>query len=555
MTSTDRILTLDIATEVDVAVARMLTRRAAAACSLSPEHQAWVALAVTECALGVLSHERPARATLRFADYGDGLERFEVVIEAPVPEDALVAALGGSKETSGLDLLQRAVESLSIASSGGPSSTITMGWSVPDGTSPKGAVVQALAMLEVDSLGILGLLHEEDRALDGLLSSLVEKGRSLEELHKEADEVMDELEETNRGLIALHAELESAREAEARLAAIVRSSDDAMISITLDGSVASWNDAAGRLLGYSETEIVGKPISVITPQDYGHLFWRAVERIAAGERDVRYDTWRRRKDGSLVEVTITLSPILDPSGSLAGYSALLSDLTLRRRAEEQLATARARAEVFADRERIAHDLHDLVIQRLFASGLVLQGALKLKDISELRGRMGRIISDLDDTILEIRSTIFALGRGAPLGGSSGVRARLLEVSEGATDSLGFRPRVHFSGPVDTLIPGEVAEHLVAVTTEALSNVARHAHASNVEVELRAGKDIVLEISDDGRGIGPIERRSGLANMASRAEALGGTLELSSERDQGTRLTWRVPTAQAQGPLVESGQNA
>ncbi len=308
--------------------------------------------------------------------------------------------------------------------------------------------------------------------------------------------------------------------------------------MTPDRAVVSWNPGAERLFGFSEQEVLGRPADFLAPADHAGELDEVIPRLDAGDRAGHFDGWRRRRDGSLVEVTVTVSAIRDPDGSLIGYSMVMSDLTERRRVEEDLAAARASREVFADRDRIARDLHDLVIQRLFAAGMALQGVVSADVRRDVAERVIEVVDDLDSTIAEIRSTIFALGQGPQLAGS--VRAQLIRVASMAAGVLGFQPRVHFDGAVDSALPGRIAEHVVAVTREALSNVARHARAASCDVTLRVGDQVTLEVVDDGRGIGEVTRTSGLANLADRARGLGGSFTVEGDPGKGTRLEWRVP---------------
>jgi signal transduction histidine kinase len=199
--------------------------------------------------------------------------------------------------------------------------------------------------------------------------------------------------------------------------------------------------------------------------------------------------------------------------------------------------------VLDDRERIGRDLHDRVIQRLFAVGMGLQAAQRLSELDEVRDRVDRAIDDVDATISEIRSTIFELGENA-LGG--GVRQSVLSIANEMTTSLGSRPNVTFVGAVDNLIPPRVVDHLVAVIREALTNAARHAQASRFVVRVVAGDDLVVEVIDNGVGVDlsdTSERQGlGLTNLRSRAEKLSGTLNLETVAGGGTKLTWRVPLA-------------
>jgi two-component system sensor histidine kinase DevS len=202
----------------------------------------------------------------------------------------------------------------------------------------------------------------------------------------------------------------------------------------------------------------------------------------------------------------------------------------------ELENARADQEVMAERDRIARDLHDMVIQRVFGAGLALQGAVSLIDLPEVSARIEAVIDELDITVRELRGAIFALHHPRQ---AAGLRARLQDVVGGAQGGLGFAPTVSFEGPIDA-VSDEIAVHLLAVVREALSNVTRHAHPSAVEVTLQAGDDLILRVVDDGRGFEPATRESGLANMRDRARILGGVCEVTSRPGAGTELLWRVP---------------
>ncbi|HVW32361.1 MAG TPA: GAF domain-containing protein [Acidimicrobiia bacterium] len=192
-----------------------------------------------------------------------------------------------------------------------------------------------------------------------------------------------------------------------------------------------------------------------------------------------------------------------------------------------------------DRERIAKDLHDTVIQRLFATGLSLQGAARLAQRPEVAARIQDAVEDLDTTVKHIRTVIFGLETATAKGES--IRHRILALAREARGALGFLPEVPVNGAVDTLVRDDVGRELLATLREALSNVARHAGAGRVEVELSAGVEIVLRIVDDGRGLPDAPSRGlGLRNMASRAEALGGRCDIRRGESSGTVVEWTVP---------------
>ena len=198
-----------------------------------------------------------------------------------------------------------------------------------------------------------------------------------------------------------------------------------------------------------------------------------------------------------------------------------------------------------DRERIAADLHDTVIQRLFATGLALESARRLAS-AELEPRIEQAVIDLDDTIRQIRSTIFALQ--APRAKGRGLRSDILMLAGEVAGGLGFEPRVNFAGPLDSAVSDKIATELLATLREALSNVVRHAEASRVTVDVSVDDSAIVrvEVIDDGIGLLQRERPGGrgVANMTHRAEALGGAAELRpNAAGKGTVFTWQVPPTQ------------
>jgi signal transduction histidine kinase len=207
----------------------------------------------------------------------------------------------------------------------------------------------------------------------------------------------------------------------------------------------------------------------------------------------------------------------------------------------ELAGARRDAEqvtVLQDRERIARDLHDLVIQRLYATGMSLQGAMPLIGRPEAADRVSQAVDALDDTIGDIRSAIFALqARGV---GPAAVREQILQVVDEMTGPLGFAPSLSLAGDLGDHVPEDIAAHMLGALRESLSNAARHAEAGRVDVSIEAGRDLVLVVRDDGIGMGNVTRRSGLANLAERAGELGGALKISPSAGGGTELHWQVP---------------
>ncbi len=191
-----------------------------------------------------------------------------------------------------------------------------------------------------------------------------------------------------------------------------------------------------------------------------------------------------------------------------------------------------------DRDRIARDLHDLVIQRVFGVGMRLTSMLQaVPDITA--GRLREVVAELDGVIRDIRTTIFDLQTDPSVAG--GLRAGVLQLASEAGERLGFKPRLHFDGPVETAVDLEAGEQLLAVLRESLSNVIRHARASSVDIEISAGSELVMLVSDDG--VGPASNKgagNGLRNMETRALALGGACDVRPRSPRGTLVEWRVP---------------
>jgi signal transduction histidine kinase len=229
--------------------------------------------------------------------------------------------------------------------------------------------------------------------------------------------------------------------------------------------------------------------------------------------------------------------------TFASQAAVAVELAEHRRESERLS-------VFEDRDRIARDLHDLVIQRLYATGMSLEGATPLITRPEVATRVRTAVDAMDETIKDIRATIFAL-QARSTEKPPGTRARILAVADEMAGPLGFAPSLRLSGPLDDLITRDVAEHLLTALREAMSNAARHAGASRVDVTIEitganGGTEnrALLRVRDNGIGINDVVKRSGLRNLAERAAQLGGTMRVAANPDGGTNLEWEVPLPRA-----------
>jgi signal transduction histidine kinase len=217
--------------------------------------------------------------------------------------------------------------------------------------------------------------------------------------------------------------------------------------------------------------------------------------------------------------------------TFAAQAAIGLELAERRSDAERLT-------VFEDRDRIARDLHDLVIQRLYASGMKLQGTMPMIDRPAAEERVSSVVDDLDVTIKDIRKAIFSLqarGKAAPV-----LRDKVMDVIEEMTEPMGMTSSLRLTGHLDDGVPRDIGEDMLHALREALSNAARHGKATSSEVNIGAGSELCLLVRDNGSGITDTSRRSGLANLAQRAEHYGGTLKVGPAEGGGTELHWRVP---------------
>ena len=222
---------------------------------------------------------------------------------------------------------------------------------------------------------------------------------------------------------------------------------------------------------------------------------------------------------------------LDIAESFANQAALALELS-DSRADQQRLT------LLEDRDRIARDLHDHVIQRLFATGLSIQAASSMVANSEVNARLQRSVDDLDETIKQIRTSIFQLRDAAE---EFSLRSSVLQVVEQAAAVFGFTPRVQFNGPLDTVAQSDLVDDVQAVAREALTNAGKYAHATEIVVEVTANNShLVIAVIDNGTGMANTKRRSGIANLKTRAEYRACSLTFTNRREGGTELRWTVP---------------
>jgi two-component system sensor histidine kinase DevS len=324
---------------------------------------------------------------------------------------------------------------------------------------------------------------------------------------------------------------------------VVEAAPDGIVMADLDGKVLLVNQRTEELFGYDRGELLGKSVDMLLPDvlQGAHAAHRADFSEAPRTRSMGagLDLLGLRRDGSEFPVEISLSPISSDGGT--AVIATVRDISDRLEAEAENRRIRQALAVTEDRERIARDLHDTVVQRLFAAGMNLQGAAARVTEVEARTRIEMAVDELDATIKEIRTAIFALQ--APPDGGPGLRGELVRLTNELHATLGFSPRLQFDGAVEGIHP-TVAENLLPALREALSNVARHAGASSVRVIVDAHDEVCLMVVDDGVGIPEsVVGGNGLANLTARAERLGGSCSARRGEAGGSVVVWSVPAVQ------------
>ena len=269
------------------------------------------------------------------------------------------------------------------------------------------------------------------------------------------------------------------------ISGIIEAAPDGIVMIDGSGTIVLVNRQTEELFGYDRADLLGESVEMLLP---GAVPGRSTRRIALATRsNLAHDRWEqassllgRKRDGTEFPIEISLSPLV--VGGDHGAIAMVRDITDRLESERLLHEAAEALQLLEDRERIARDLHDLVIQRLFAAGMALQATISRLDDQDVADRVSRVVDDLDDTIGQLRTVIFGLQDRRTAHPS--IRSSVLEIVAEERAALGFEPRIRFDGPVDS-IGDAIAEHVLAVLREALSNVARHAHATEVDIHLAA----------------------------------------------------------------------
>ncbi|MFC3993291.1 GAF domain-containing sensor histidine kinase [Actinoplanes siamensis] len=329
-----------------------------------------------------------------------------------------------------------------------------------------------------------------------------------------------------------------AREVSAAELVLVLLSDEAADRYTIevaDGADAAFAGLAGQLV----------PVDRAAPAAFGQERYQVVENLRAaadwpGEVPARPALAAPLTGADALHGVLIVT---QPAGQVAGDEDAVLLSTFAGQAALALERVRAQEErrqlaVFEDRERIARDLHDVVIQRLFATGMQLQATVQHVAHPDAAKRISAAVDDLDDTIRDIRRSIFELR--TPVGTS--LRREIRDLVDTAAGNLGFRPALDTCGPVDSAVPDEIVPEVLAVLREALANAARHAEATSVRVSVAAhAGEVMVRVEDDGIGADPARARGGLMNLRRRAEDLGGSFGIGpGPHGVGTLVTWRVP---------------
>jgi PAS domain S-box-containing protein len=318
---------------------------------------------------------------------------------------------------------------------------------------------------------------------------------------------------------------------------------DGLLVSDPDGVVVLANQQLCAMSGYTRDELVGMTVDMLVPpaQRPGHDVLRAGFVAEARSRPMGHpgaDLRLARKDGQEVPVEISLSTI---SGAQSrGVIAIVRDVAERNRVENALRTTSELLSLSDERERIARDLHDTVLQRLFGLGLELQ-AVSMRAEPALAQRLSVFVDDIDTIIKEIRTAVFTLG-SASREGSLGQELSIVVAQ--AKRVLGFTPRLRLDGAIETATTPEIRTELLASLREALANVGRHSGASEAEIEVKADDVLTVRVLDNGRGVPEgfdTSAGNGLRNMAERARKLSGDCALLPRSDRaGSELRWWVP---------------
>jgi len=335
-------------------------------------------------------------------------------------------------------------------------------------------------------------------------------------------------------------ETEDRHQSEERLRAVIESAPVGILEVDLQTRVIRWNPAAERIFGWAPEEILGRPVPLVPPEKQAE-FEQVLATVRSGRQFVNMETYRRRKDGTLVDVEIAAAPVRDSSGTVVSHMVVFTDITKRKRQERELRASRARivAAEDAERRRLERNLHDGAQQRLVSVSLLLglAAATVESDPAGVRETLERTSSELSLALAELRE--LARGLHPAVLSHKGLVAAL--------ESLAARSPlpVSITAGSSPHLPEAIEAAAYYVVAEALTNVSKYAQASAAEVDvgLRDGS-LVIEVADDGIGGADPSSGSGLRGLADRVEALGGQLDVASPAGHGTVLRAEIPLGDA-----------
>jgi PAS domain S-box-containing protein len=331
-------------------------------------------------------------------------------------------------------------------------------------------------------------------------------------------------------------EFEELHQTEERLRAVIDSAPVGILEVDLQSRVIRWNSAAERIFGWSREEIVGRPVPIVPPAKRAE-FENVLATVRSGRVFPNVETYRQRKDGTLVDVEIAAAPVRDSGGRVVSHMVVFTDISKRKRQQRELRASRARIVEAGDaeRRRLERNLHDGAQQRLVSVSLLLRlAASRLdSDPASARRELERIGEELASALAELRE----LARGLH---PSILTDRGLAV---ALESLAGRAPVPVA--ITTALSQDPPEAIEAaayyVVAESLTNVAKYARASQAHIDVATENDcVVIEVADDGVGGAHVGEGSGLRGLADRVEALGGQLDIHSPTGDGTRVHAEIP---------------